>query len=222
MIFPSFSRVRAVSIVSRRRAVSMVRCRWELALLVAVVLIAAGGPARAQDGAAARDPDLISVGYGIYDQSWINPSGFFNVDDDTKHDKTNFLTAEYRFGYSLLDLGSVVSIKPLAGVMTTFKGSVYGYGGLQADIHLGPLFLAPSAALGAYAHNDGKDMGFPLEFRTQVEGGYRFDNGDRVSLAISHISNAELGRSTQIPGTPRYRTVNPGANNLVAYYSFAL
>lgn len=199
---------------------SLAASRLRPLILAATVLTATllTGAARAQ----SDDPDLLAIGYGIYDQPWIKTSGFFQVDADTPHDKTNFVTAEYRFGYSLLDVGEFLAIKPLAGVITTFKGSVYGYGGLQADLRFGPLFLTPSIAAGVYAHDDGKQMGYPLEFRTQIEGGFRFDNGDRVSLALSHISNAELGYTAQIPGTPRSRTVNPGANNLVAYYSFAL
>ncbi|MDE1149206.1 MAG: acyloxyacyl hydrolase [Azospirillaceae bacterium] len=172
--------------------------------------------------AADRDPDLLAVGVGVYDQSWIDPPAFFQVDADTPHDRTQFVTAEYRFGWSPLKVGDWFAVKPLVGVLTTFKGSVYTYGGFGADFRYGHLFITPSVAAGYYAHGDGKDMGYPLEFRTQIETGWRFDNGDRFSFALSHISNAELGKTVTIPGTPRTRTVNPGANNLVAYYSFAL
>ncbi|MEA1649444.1 acyloxyacyl hydrolase [Nitrospirillum sp. BR 11164] len=190
-------------------------------LLATSLLTAAAGiatPALAAD----RDPDLLALGIGIYDQSWIDPPAFFQVDADTPHDRSQFVTAEYRFGWSLVKVDDWFAIKPLVGVMETFKGAFYGYGGLQADFTWGPFFITPSAAAGYYAHGDGKDMGYPLEFRTQIETGYRFSNGDRFSIALSHISNAELGKTVTIPGTPRTRTVNPGANNLVAYYSFAL
>ncbi|MBO6784517.1 MAG: acyloxyacyl hydrolase, partial [Alphaproteobacteria bacterium] len=50
-----------------------------------------------------------------------------------------------------------------------------------------------------YADGNGKDLGHTIEFRSQLEIGYRFDDRSRLSFAVSHISNASLGDSN--PGT---------------------
>ena len=49
-----------------------------------------------------------------------------------------------------------------------------------------------------------------VEFRSQVELGYQFENQSRLSLAFSHISNAELGDD------------NPGTEVLNLYYHLPL
>ena len=37
---------------------------------------------------------------------------------------------------------------------------------------------------------DGLDLGYGLEFRSQLEIAYRFDNRSRLGVAVSHMSNA--------------------------------
>jgi hypothetical protein len=91
------------------------------------------------------------------------------------------------------------------------KGSVYGFGGLYMDLPLNPhWYLTPSLAAGLYSHGGGKDLGSPVEFRPQIEGAYEFDNGDRVSLGVSHTSNAGLDSH------------NPGTQAVTLYYHFPL
>ena len=50
-------------------------------------------------------------------------------------------------------------------------------------------------------------MGHTVEFRSQLEFAYRFDNRSRLGFAISHYSNASLGDA------------NPGTESLTLYYS---
>ena len=59
---------------------------------------------------------------------------------------------------------------------------------------------------GWYSNGGGKNLGYPLEFRTQLELGYAFENQSRVSLGYSHISNANLGET------------NHGTNMISLYY----
>ena len=115
--------------------------------------------------------------------------------------------AEYRFGISLLPgIESWGKLKPWVGVEATSDGAVYGVGGILLDVPLGPFVFTPSFGAGYYSNGGGKDLGYPLEFRTQLELGYVFENKSRVSLAYSHISNANLGET------------NHGANMISIYY----
>lgn len=50
------------------------------------------------------------------------------------------------------------------------------------------------------AGDDDHDLGYDLNFRSQLALGYRIDDDWAVSLAAMHISNADLGDD------------NPGAN----------
>jgi hypothetical protein len=98
-------------------------------------------------------------------------------------------------------------IKPWAGVEFTSDGAVYGVAGVLVDIFFGRrLVLTPSFGVGAYAEGDGKDLGNTVEFRSQLEFGYRFDDRSRLAVSFSHISNAGLGSH------------NPGTEVATVYY----
>jgi hypothetical protein len=74
-------------------------------------------------------------------------------------------------------------------------GTLHGFAGLLIDLYLfGRVVITPSFAPGVYYAGRGKDLGFPLEFRSQVELSYRFLSGARIGVGVNHISNAKLGR----------------------------
>jgi len=131
--------------------------------------------------AAAQDPAFITFGGGYYDViRGDEPAADFRL--------------EYRSDLELW------VFKPWAGVEATTDGAVYVAAGLLADIYLGNrIVVTPQAGLGYYNNGDGPDLGYPLEFRTGVEVGYRFDDRSRLALGFSHISNADLGDRN--PGT---------------------
>ena len=131
--------------------------------------------------AAADDPDFFVIGGGWYD---------FNDDQDAVD-----FRAEYRSGYKIFG-----AIKPWLGVEATTEEAIYGVGGVLMDLYFGRRWVfTPSFGAGFYADGNGKDLGHAVEFRSQLEIGYRFDDRSRISLAVSHISNASLGDSN--PGT---------------------
>ena len=71
--------------------------------------------------------------------------------------------------------------------------------------------LTPSFAPHYYWGDNKKlDLGYALEFRSQLEAAYRFDDRSRLGMAIGHYSNASLGDS------------NPGTEFLTVYYSIPL
>lgn len=151
-------------------------------LLVGVALVA---ESQAQE---SKDPAYLSLGIGYYD---------FIADDDTAVD----FRLEYRSDLALW------LIRPFAGLEVTTDGAVYGLGGIFLDVHvLDNIVLTPSIGVGAYGEGDGKDLGSVFEIRSQAEIAYQFEDASRLSLAISHISNAGVGDH------------NPGTEIISVYY----
>ncbi len=152
-----------------------------------LVLAPAGAPLRAEEV-----PALVALGLG-----------YFYVDDHGDDDID--LRLEYRHGRGLW------IFRPWAGIEVTGNGGVYGVGGILADLFIGPrLVVTPSLGVGLFADGSGHDMGHIIEFRSQIEVAYRFDDRSRLGLSIGHISNAEL--------TER----NPGSEIVSLYYNIPL
>ena len=61
--------------------------------------------------------------------------------------------------------------------------------------------LTPSFSPGYYTSGDGKDLGSPLEFKTEVQLSYNLLPGSKLGYSYNHVSNAGLGDK------------NPGANS---------
>ena len=166
----------------------MIFCAKRLWLLSAFTL----ATAVVAPPASAEDPSFISVGVGWFD---------INDNEDALD-----LRVEYRSKAKIFDL-----VKPWVGVEITSDIAAYGVAGILADIFFGRRFvLTPSFGVGVYADGDGKDLGSAVEFRSQIELGYRFDDRSRLSFAFSHISNAHLTDQ------------NPGSEIATIYYHIPL
>jgi hypothetical protein len=114
--------------------------------------------------------------------------------------------ADYRWGTSLIEATEpYVAFKPFAGLEVTTDGTVFGLGGLLADIPIGPFVFTPSFGAGLLEEGGGKDMGSIVHGRTTLEFGYEFENRTRFSVHYSHISNGGLTET------------NPGVNLIGAY-----
>lgn len=146
---------------------------------------------------AATVPALFSLGIGQFD-------AFENI----PRDKAADVRAEYRFGTGslLFSAGDWLAGRPWMGLEVTSDGGLYGAGGIAVDFAAGPLVLTPSFGIGLFADPGGKNMGYPIEFRSGLELAWRFGGGSRLGVAVSHISNGELGRD------------NPGAEIVTLYY----
>jgi len=92
-------------------------------------------------------------------------------------------------------------ISPITGGMLTDKNAFYLYTGIEANYGLGPLKITPSFAPGYYNAGDGKDLGYPLEFKTEVQVSLDLSETTHIGVSYNHISNASLGNK------------NPGANS---------
>lgn len=131
---------------------------------------------------AALTDDMLVFSTGYYD---------FMTKDDTAMD----IRAGYRFKKTVLEL-----FNPWLGVEATTDGALYGSGGFLMDIKLaGNWHVTPSLGAGLYLNGGGKDLGHAIQFRSQIEVSYQFENEHRLGLAVSHHSNARLGNHN--PGT---------------------
>ncbi len=159
-----------------------------LAASLGAASLGAAAPARA-DG---DDPSFLVFGLGYYDM---------NKQDDTAAD----FRLEYRHGEKFW------IFKPWVGVEGTSDGAFYGAVGVLVDVYFGTrVVLTPSFGAGLYAEGSGKDLGHVVEFRSQIELSYRFDDRSRLGVAFSHISNASIADD------------NPGVEILNVYYSLPL
>jgi hypothetical protein len=137
----------------------------------------------------SKEPDMVSVNIS-----------YFNV----LKQKQNALESrfEYRSGLKVWEL------KPFAGIMMTSAGAFYAMAGFYYDIYLIDRFiLTPSFASGYFHKGKGKDLNYEIEFRSQFEFSYVFDNNSRLGISFNHISNANLGNS------------NPGVESFAIHYS---
>jgi len=100
--------------------------------------------------------------------------------------------------------------RPQAGFFVTEDSGGYLYGGVGYPFALNEQWsLTPSLSAGYYDKGDGKDLGYDLEFYSQLRLEYRLAAGSRIGLGVGHISNASLGRR------------NPGAETVYLSYSMA-
>lgn len=170
----------------------------------ALVNILWAAPVLAADGI----PALTSVGAGWFDEDdfGINML-WFDQGNRAGTGETYSLWLDHRFGGDLaLRLWPFLEMRPWLGTLITADGGFFGGAGGIADLRLGPVVLGVSAGAGLFLKGDGKDLGYPLEFRTGLEAGWVFDNDWRLTAAYYHLSNAEIRPDN-----------NPGANSLVIY-----
>ena len=92
-------------------------------------------------------------------------------------------------------------LSPITGGFITENKAFYVYTGAQADYEFGSFTITPSFAPGYYNQGDGKDLGFPLEFKSEVQISLDVNDSTRLGVSYNHISNASLGSK------------NPGANS---------
>ena len=162
-----------------------------MAAFLAAALFSTSERATAQV-AFNETPAVISGGVGWYDL----------VDSD---DEAVDFRLEYRHGEDFLWL------KPWGGLEVTTDGSVWGGIGVLMDFtFFDKIVLTGSFAPGLWSRGSGKDLDHVVEFRSQAELGYQFDNKSRLSVAFSHLSNAGLGDD------------NPGVEVLSLYYHLPL
>jgi lipid A 3-O-deacylase len=105
---------------------------------------------------------------------------------------------EYRLGRKLWVIG------PTAGLDVNARGGIYGYLGIYADISIGSVVVTPQLAAGGWRQGNSADLGGVFQFRQALDVAWRFANGWRAGVRVTHISNAGINHN------------NPGVEELLA------
>lgn len=141
---------------------------------------------------AKSSPSLLSFGAGYW--------------DDRSKDSTGLFQAEYKFSRCYFNF-----IRPQISVITPGFHSIFAGVGFAVELYMSEHFIfCPNFEPGLYFHGGGRDLGYPIEFRSCLEMAYEFCNKGRLGAQFFHISNAHLGKH------------NPGANAFALYYAFPL
>jgi len=165
-------------------------------LFTAAPALAQTAPRSAPPAAAAPAPDMRSDDPAF----WSFTGGYFDV--NKRKDVAGEGRIEYRSDYKFW------GFKPFGGVMATTDRAVHGYAGIWMDLYFGRRWvLSPSFAPGYYYEGDGKHISDGIQFRSQIELAYRFDDRSRIGISINHISNAGINNP------------NPGVETLAISYS---
>jgi len=127
---------------------------------------------------------------------------FSGVFDKTNEAKNSELFGVQHSSENLFRETFLGKISPITGFMITDNSDTYFYTGVQAEYKIGKLNLTPSLSPGIYTVADGKDLGLPLEFKSEVQISIDLFSGSKLGYSQSHISNADLGDKN--PGADSY------------------
>ena len=142
---------------------------------------------------------LITFAFGNFsfaDQNdkWSISIGQFDVNDTIDSSE---LRLELLYGNNFYE--NSYGLKPFIGATMNGDSGKYAYTGLRKDFAVSKKWnFTPSFALGYYDRGDSKDLGYNLEFRSQIEFSYEMGE-NRIGFNLNHISNASLGDTN--PGT---------------------
>ena len=139
-----------------------------------------------------------------------------NKVDNSKETELNFFTGMFDFSdhkqssglfgmqhqnEDLFRNSFLGKLSPITGAFLTENSAAYLYTGVQAEYELGFLTITPSFTPGYYHEGNGKDLGSPLEFKSEVQMSLNLGETTHLGMSYNHISNASLGNK------------NPGANS---------
>ena len=125
-------------------------------------------------------------------------SGLFDFSDKGK--KSTIIGLQHQ-NENLTRKSFLGTLSPITGAMITADNAAYFYTGIQAQYKIGKVNLTPSFTPGIYTQGDGKDLGHPIEFKSEVQLSLNLFENSQFGMSYNHISNASLGDK------------NPGANS---------
>ena len=128
-----------------------------------------------------------------------------SYDFDGSHSATDF-RIDYEYEHSVI----VDNLKPWLGAQATTDGSLWLGGGVLYDWQFADTWhLKPSLGVGYYSRGSSDlDLGYPVEFRSQLEIAKDINAQNSLGLAVSHLSNANLDSE------------NPGVEVLSLYWHY--
>ena len=127
-------------------------------------------------------------------------SGVFDINTSSK--KSSELFGVQHSNEDLFRDTFLGKLSPITGFMMTADSASYFYTGVQAEYKIGKLNLTPSFSPGIYSMGDGKDLGSPLEFKSELQLSVDLLPGTKLGYSHSHLSNADLGDKN--PGADSY------------------
>ena len=127
-------------------------------------------------------------------------SGVFDINTSSK--KSSELFGIQHSNEDLFRDTFLGKLSPITGFMMTADSTTYLYTGVQAEYKIGKFNLVPSFAPGLYTMGDGKDLGSPLEFKSELQLSVDLLPGTKLGYSHSHLSNADLGDKN--PGADSY------------------
>jgi len=143
--------------------------------------------------------DLQSIAEEKKNETELNVyTGMFDFSDDKQRSGLFGLQHQNDVLFRESFLGK---LSPITGGFLTGKNAFYLYSGVQAEYELGFITITPSFAPGYYNYGSGKDLGYPLEFKSEIQMSFNLGDDTQLGMSYNHISNASLG------------TKNPGANS---------
>ncbi|MEX0693633.1 MAG: acyloxyacyl hydrolase [Rhodospirillales bacterium] len=130
----------------------------------------------------AKDPAYLTFSGGYFD---------FN----RHHDEGTEFSLEYRSDVQWWWL------KPFAHAAYVSNGMSFLGAGVLIDLQLGDNWIVQPSFAPTWWHGKSEDLdlGHAVAFRSRLEIAYRFPDKSRFGLALSHSSNAFLGKNN--PGT---------------------
>lgn len=140
-----------------------------------------------------EDPrPLFCIGGGYLDGGCNHSGGVFQLD--------------YKWGKYLWH-----TVRPQVNLTVPEFCSFFVGLGIGWEWHLTKkITLTPSFIPGVFYRGNGRNLGFPIEFRSAIELTYKLNNKISVGIQASHISNAHLSHR------------NPGMNAYVVFFAFPL
>ncbi len=137
-------------------------------------------------------PPLLTVGGGFFEGGERHSGGLFQI--------------EYKFSKCCF-----WHVRPMINLMTPEFCSLYAGMGLGVEIKATEHFLIiPNFMPGVYFKGSGRDLGYPIEFRSCIDLAYEWESCFRFGFQFFHISNASLSNR------------NPGANGYLFYMGIPL
>ena len=127
-------------------------------------------------------------------------SGVFDINTSSK--KRSELFGVQHSNEDLFRDTFLGKLSSITGFMMTEDSASYFYTGVQAEYKIGKLNLTPSFSPGIYSMGDGKDLGSPLEFKSELQLSVDLLPGTKLGYSHSHLSNADLGDKN--PGADSY------------------
>ena len=115
--------------------------------------------------------------------------------------------------YDLMIMGDIDESYTLdneGGIKNREEYALYISTGFQKKLNPSErIYIIPSFSVGFYNEFDrGKDMGFPIEFKSEIELNFETKNNFIFGVTYNHISNADIG------------STNPGSDSIMIGFRY--